>query len=544
MIEQRHRRLFAGVRVTSLGTLASRVLGMVRDMATAALLGMSSGGVMDAFVIAFRIPNLFRRLFGEGALTASYLPVLTEKLENDRPGAWQLASVTMTWLAMVLVVLVLVAEGVCGLLWITLGDREGMPLLLGLSAVLLPYSIFICIAAQIAATLHALSVFHVPALVGIVLNVCWIVAAVLLAPALTDDPHVQAYLLGGSVLVAGVLQVGVQLPALYAHGFRFDYNVAAVRDSVGRIMAAMGPTMLGLAVTQINTLMDSVIAWSLSASPDHTGPVAWLGGVIDYPMRQGAAAAVYFGERMYQLPVGIFGVAVATVIFPLLSRHAAKGQHDKIGADLTVGLRLVVFLAVPATAGLVLLAEPITRLLFERGQWDPSEDTPRTARMIAAYASGVWAYCALPVMVRGFYAVGDYRTPVRVGALMVALNLTLNLTLIWPLGEHGLAVATAIAAAIQLLVLLAVFSRRQSHVLWGELFATAARTTIATAVMVAIGMAVTGYLEPSPTTSGRLIGVFVPLVICTAVYLPVVRLLGGHEAGMLLGRGRKDGKSS
>ena len=535
MARSKQHPLIAGTRTTSLGTLASRVLGMVRDMATAALLGMSGGGVMDAFVIAFRIPNLFRRLFAEGALAASYLPVLTAELEKDRTRAWQLASVTMTWLGVLLVVLLVVCEGVCGLVWLAWGDVPGMGLLLGLTATLLPYTLFICLAAQAAATLHVLGHFTAPALAPVLLNVCWLVGAWAVAPHVAPDKHAQAYVLAGSVLVAGVLQLGLQWSVLGAMGFRFDYNWAAGRDALVQIVRAMGPMVIGLAVTQVNTLLDSLIAWGLAAAPDGPERIGWLGGAVAYPMQQGATAAIYYGERLYQFPMGIVGVAVATAIFPLLSRHAARGDHRRLGTDLTLGLRLVLFLGIPASVGLILLAEPLAKLLFERGQFRP-EDTARTAGMIACYAAAVWAYCALPVIVRGYYAVGDRITPVRIGLAAVGLNLVLNLTLIWPLAERGLAVATAVAAGIQVVVLVVVFSRHKSPLGWSPLGATIARTLVATLLMAA-AVAVTLWLVgPAAGLSGELARVLLPLAIGIGTYTATYRALGGREMSMLLGR--------
>ena len=520
--------------MVGLGTLASRVLGMVRDMATAALLGMSGGGVMDAFVIAFRVPNLFRRLFGEGALTASYLPVLSAQLEKDRTLAWQLASVTMTWLAVVLVALVALVEVLCGAAWLVWGETSGASLLAGLTAVMMPYTLFICLAAQVAATLHALSHFSIPALTPTVLNVCWLLGAWVVAPRFAPDRHAQAYVLAVSVLIAGVLQLGVQLPVLRRLGFRFDYNWAAGRHAIGQVVRAMGPMILGLAITQINTLIDSLIAWSLAATPGGPDRIAWLGGSVRYPLEQGAAAAIYYGERLYQFPMGILGLAVATAIFPLLSRHAARGDRRRLGADLTLGLRLVLFLAVPAGAGLVMLAEPLARLLFERGQFTAA-DTARAARMIACYATGVWAYCSLPVVVRGYYAMDDRITPVRIGLLVLGMNLGLNLLLIWPLAEAGLAVSTAVAAAVQVLVLVALFSRGKSPLGWPLLAGTLARTLLATLLMAATGYATLWSISPAPGLGNELARVFLPLVVSMAAYFVVYRSLGGREIGMLLG---------
>ncbi len=527
--------LIRGALVTSLGTLASRILGMVRDMATAALLGMSGSPVMDAFVVAFRIPNLFRRLFGEGALTASYVPVLAARLEEDRPGAWQLVSVGLVWLSVLLTGVVLLAEGVCGLVYLVWADSPGMPLLTGLTAVLMPYMLFVCLAAQVAATLQCLAHFAVPALAPTLLNLCWLAAAWGIAPHFAPDKEAQAYVLAASILVAGVLQLAVQWPKLVGLGFRFDYRWRAARDSLSEIVRAMGPMVLGLAITQINTLMDSLIAWGFSASPEGPREIAWLGGAVPYPMRQGAAAAIYYGERLYEFPLAIVGIAVATAIFPLLSRHAARGDRPKLGADLTLGLRLVLFLGVPASAGLILLAEPLARLLFERGEFTAA-DTARAARMIACYASGVWAFCSLPVVVRGYYCLGDRITPVKIGTAVVGLNFVLNLILIWPLAEAGLAVSTSVAAVVQLSLLAAILARRAVPLDWRLLAATVARTVAATAAMTLAGYAVLRAV-PAPTRLREdLVQVLLPFLAGAAAYVTAHLLLGGREIRMAMGR--------
>lgn len=535
----KHHPLISAARITSLGTLSSRLLGMVRDMATAALLGLASGGVMDAFVIAYRIPNLFRRLFGEGALTASYLPVLSEELQRDRRSAWQVVSVTLTWLVVLLTGLVLAGEALFGLIWLIWGDVPGVALLVGLAAVMLPYLLLICLAAQLTATLHALSHFTIPAFTPVVLNVCWLSAAWLVAPRFTGDRQAQAYVLAGAILVAGVFQVGVQLPMLRRLGFRFDYNWQACRPAMGRIGRALGPTLVGLAATQINTFFDSLIAWGLAASPDGPQRIAWLGDAVRYPLQQGAASAIYYGERLYQFPLGVLGLAVAAAIFPLLSRHAARADRVRLGDDLTLGLRLVVCLGVPAGVGLILLAEPLARLLFERGQFTAA-DTARTARMITCYATGVWAYCALPVVIRGFYALGDCGTPARMAGWIVGLNLTLNLTLIWPMAEAGLAVATSISAAVQVLLLMVIFSRRKGPLHWTALGATTVRSVVATISMAVAGYGVLRLIVPSEGLGNELERVLMPLAVSVTVYAIVFRLLGGRELGVLFGRSEVD----
>lgn len=523
--------LITGARVTSLGTMASRVLGMVRDMATAALFGMSQGGVMDAFVVAFRIPNTFRRLFGEGALAASYLPVLAAELEAGRQRAWRLTSVMLAWLAVFLAGVVLAIEAGCGLLGLIWGDVPGMPLVLGLTAVMMPYMLFICMAAQAAATLQALGHFSIPALAPTMLNLCWLAAVWLVAPWFADK-HQQAFAVAVAVLVSGVLQLVMQLAMLRRFGFRFDYDWATARRPLGQIASAMLPMTLGLAVTQLNTLVDSLIAWGLAASPDGPERIAWLGGV-GYPLRQGAAASIYYGERLYELPLALLGIAVATAIYPLLSRHAARNDHRALSADLTLGLRLVLFLGLPASAGLVLVAQPLARLLFEHGQFT-ADDTLRASRVIACYAAGVWAFCATPVVVRGYYALGDRATPVRVGLRMVGLNLLLNLTLVWPLAECGLAVATAVTAIVQAVILTLRSSRLKIALDWATLAATGLRSLAATGLMTAAGLAALWAVPAGTGVTGRVAQVALPLLAAVGVYFPIYRLLGGRELGMLL----------
>ncbi len=529
---QRHP-LIAGSMITSFGTLVSHVLGMLRDISTAALLGLAGGGVMDAFVIAFRIPNLFRRLFGEGALTASYLPVLTAQLENDRQAARQLASVVVTLLAVLLTGVVAVGELLLGVIWFFWGDVPGLELLLGLTAVMLPYLVLICVAAQLTTMLHASQHFAVPSLTPIILNVVWLAAAWTVAPWFAPNRAAQAYVLAAGVLAAGVLQVAVQLPMLRRLGFRFDYNWTAAREGLAKIVRNMAPMLLGLAVTQINTLNDSLIAWGLAAAPDGPQTIAWLGHAVRYPMKQGAAAALYYGERMYEFPLGIVGAAVAVAIFPLLSRHAARGDRRQLAADMTLGLRLVFCLGLPAGVGLMLLAEPIARLLFQHGSFGP-DDTARAARTIAFYSTGVWAYCSTLVLVRGFYATNDCRTPVRVAAWIVGLNLALNLTLIWPLAEAGLALSTSLAAAVQLFVLLRIFSRRQAPLVWRALLPTVGRTILAASAMAGAVVIALRFVPHADRLAGKMLEAGVPIIVGAAVYAIAYRLLGGRELGMLL----------
>ncbi len=525
--------LITGTIVTSLGTLASRILGLLRDMATAWLLGL--GGVADAFWFAFRIPNLFRQLFGEGAMTASSMPVLAEHLEKSPEAARQLASVIVTLLAVFLTILVLLGELLLGVIWLTWGNSASLQLLIGLTAVMLPYLLLICVAAQLTTLLHAVRHFSVPALVPVVLNIVWLAAAWGIAPRFAGNQATQAYVLAVAVLVAGIVQVVVQVPMLRRLGFHFDFNWAAAQSGIGQILHNIAPTLLGVAVTQINTFCDTLIAWGLASSPGGPESIPWLGNTVHYPMREGAVAAIAFGDRFSELPFALVGASVAVAIFPLLSRHAARGDHQRLGADLTLGMRLVFCLAMPAGMGLFLLAEPISRLLFQYGQFRP-EDTIRAARMVAYYAIGAWAYCESVVLVRGFYALGDFRTPARLAFWMVGLNLALNLTLIWPLAEAGLALSTSVTSAVQVIALLAILSCRLTTLNWSALTAATLRTIVATAVMAGVVCFALGHMPKTDALWDKLLCVGVPIFAGAAVYCSSYWLLGGRELGMLMGR--------
>ena len=526
----RRHPLIAGTIITSLGTLLSRGLGLLRDMSTAWLLGASRGGVADAFLVAFRVPNLFRQLFGEGALTASYLPVLTLQLEKDRHVARQLASVVVTLLAVVLIVLVACGELLIGAIGYFWGDVPGMSLLLGLTAVMLPYLLLICIAAQLTTMLYAAQHFTVPALAPTMLNIVWLIAALGVAPRFCEQAT-KAYVLAIGVLVSGVAQIVVQLPMLGRMGYRFHYHWPAAREGVRRVLRNMAPTVVGLSIVQMNVLMDSMIAWGLAASSQGPQTIAWLGNV-PYPMKQGAAAVIYFGDRICEFPLGLVGTAVAVAIFPLLSKHAARGEMDRLGKDMTLGLKLVLYLGVPASAGLYLLAEPITRLLFQYGEFHGG-DTLRAARMVAWYGSAVWAYCGLQVLVRGFYALEEYQVPVRVGAWMVGLNLSLNLSLIWPFAEAGLALSTAVCAGLQFVILAALFFHKACLDV-RPLLLTIVRAVVATAIMAWLVVWVDDQLPEVDTMVHRLLQVGIPATAGAAVYCTVYRLLGGREFDMLL----------
>lgn len=528
-------------------TLLSRVLGMFRDIASAALFG--AGPVWDAFSIGFRIPNLARRLFGEGALSAAFLPVFTRVLERGgepqelasglasgegKRAAWQLASAVFTLLAIGLSGLALGGELVLWLLARFHAHDEYTGLLLGLTAVMLPYAVLICLAAQVTAVLHALGHFTWPALVPVVLNVCWIASIWFVDPLFAPDRFAQAYALAVCVVLAGVLQLALQWPVLRGFGFRFDREWRRATADVKEVLKAMLPVAFGLSIVQINALLDNLIAWVFAR------PLigeAWmpLPGHPAYPLEAGAASVLYFGERVYQFPLGVFGVALGTVLFPLLAAHAARGEIDRLRHDLTLGLRLVIVIGVPASLGLMLLADPLTRLLLQHGEFTEAA-TVRTAGVIAAYSAGVWAYCANLVLYRAFYAMGDQRTPVRIGAMMVGLDLLMNLTLIWPLAERGLAFSTAIAASIHVAILIWAIQKKVGRLDWPQVLSTSGRTVLATGVMSATCLAMMQFFPGGESLTARLLALGFPCGLGLIMFLAAAWLFRVDEVGMLIRR--------
>ncbi len=530
-----------GTRIHSLGTLLSRLLGMLRDIATASVLGMSAGGVMDAFVLAFRIPNLFRRLFGEGALTASFLPIFLRVHGDDPRRGWQLAGTLAVFLATFLAVVVMIGELVClsWLLWIPTSGQ--VRLFLQLMMILMPYLVLICLAAQAAAILHSLRHFTIPALMPSVLNVVWLVVIWGIAPRVSMSPEGQSRLLALGVVLGGALQLGLQLPVLRRLGVEFGFAPRLVWPELRTILWGMLPMVLGLLITQLNTLLDSLIAWGFSGPPES---IPWVGNGVVYPMRVGAVAAIYYGERLYQFPLGLLGIAVATAIFPLLSRHAAAEDHRSFRDDLTLGLRLVFALGIPAGVGLVLLSGPLARLLFLRGAFTP-DDARRTADMIATYALGVWAYCAIPVIVRAYYASSDRMLPVKVGLGCTLLNLVLNLLLIWPFAERGLAVATSGTAALQLLLLTFFFSRKHAALPFASLAGTFAEAVVASGLMgLAVFAALWGIFPDATGKGADLIRVLGGTLLGAGTYLMLSRLMGLRELVYLMLHPRKPEKES
>ncbi|MCG3180153.1 MAG: Lipid II flippase MurJ [Phycisphaerae bacterium] len=538
----RHGRFISAARVFAGLTLVSRLLGLVRDKVCALIFG--NGEIWSAYTIAFMIPNLFRRLFGEGALSSALVPVLTDYETGDAPevreAGRRLVSAVVTLLTMLLAAITLGVEAILLTAWTAGGLSPHNVLVVTLTAVMLPYMILICLVAVGSAVLNVRGRFAEGAAAPIVLNVCIIVAAAWMAPRLADSPSRQIFTVAWAVLVAGVLQLLLIWRAMRVRGIRLSFLADWHHPGVRKVALLMAPMVAGLAVVQLNTLADRLIAWILTERVGHT---AWhvLGVTIPRMLDEGAVATLERATRLYEFPLGLFAVAVATAIFPAFSRHAAENDLPGLADTLRRGIEIKLLVAIPATVGLVMIRRELTQLIFEGGRFRAA-DTRRVAWVMSFYVLGLAAFSVQQLLTRAFYALKRVRLPVRVAAWMVALNLPLNLVLVLSMrDEAGLALSTTICAFIQA-VWLAVALRRLLGRMGGRrmLDATlricAASAVMASAVWLVRDWAV-GYwgsgLGGWDARSGR---VLIPVVVGGAVFYLAARALRIQALRELLSR--------
>lgn len=433
--------LLRATGIVSLLTMASRVLGLLRDIVLAQFFG--AGLASDAFFVAFKIPNFLRRLFAEGAFAQAFVPVLAEyRATKDQAAVRALIASTTGLLSTVLGFLTLLCVlGSPYLVWVFAPGFHQSPEKMALTAELLrwtfPYLFFIANVALAASVLNAYGHFATPAAAPILLNVV-LIGSALLAPGFEEPILVM----GWGVLVAGVVQWALQLPALWRRHLlvrpRWDWQHPGVR----RIGQLMIPALFGVSVSQINLLLDTVLASFLQS-----GSVSWL----------------YYADRLMELPLGVFGIAIATVILPRLSQEHAAADQASFAKTMAWGIRLVLVLGVPAGVALCVLAEPILTTLFQYRAFSP-EDTLKSALALRAYGLGVVAFMLVKVLAPGFFARQDTKTPVKIAVVAMTVNMLLNLALIFPFAHMGLALATSLSALLNATLLYFGLLRRGIYV--------------------------------------------------------------------------------
>jgi len=430
----------------SIATMASRVLGVARETVLAAIFGAASGPEMDAFNVAFRVPNLLRDLFAEGAMTAAFVPTFTATLTTQgREGAWRLGNLVINALLVatgVLVVLGVIFAGPITHAMASGKEFAGVPGKLELTTLLtrlmLPFLTTVAVAVAMMGMLNSLHRFFIPALAPAMFNIATIACALLLVPAMPSIglPPIAAIALG--TVIGGLGQIALQWSILHREGFRYRPVLDFRNPELRQILRLMGPGTLGLAAVQINVFVNTYLA---TTQPQ--GAVSWLN----------------YAFRLMYLPIGLFGVSIATAALPDISRHAAANDKAAIRRTVSQGLRLMLMLNVPATIGLIVLANPIVGFLLQRGRFS-AEDTASTAAALMFYAPGLVGYSAVKIASPTFYSLRESRTPVVVSVLTVSINLVLNIMLVRVLGYRGLALGTAVASIFNALALLWLLRRR------------------------------------------------------------------------------------
>lgn len=520
--------------VVGLAVLSSRVLGLVREQVFAVAFG--AGRVLDAYVTAFRIPNLFRDLFAEGALSAAFVSTFTQTLEREGPArAWRLASLVVNALAVVVGALCLLGILVAPTLTTAIApgfaaSAGKLELTVRLTRIMFPFLLLVALAAVAMGILNTRQRFGLPAAASAFFNLgsvlgglgcaAWLAPGYLGGvlggltggPAPPDDAELAARAITGMAIgtvLGGLLQLGVQLPALRAVGFRWR-PVLAIRDpGLHQVLRLMGPATLGAAAVQVNVFVNNNFASYLG-----DGAVSWLNVAF----------------RFMQLPIGLFGVAIGTVTLPLVSRHAAHGDRGAMRAALGQALELVAILCCPAAAGLAVLGIPIIGLVYEHGRFTPA-DTTAAAAALAGYALGLAGYAGIKVVAPAFYALDDARTPARVALLSILANLGLNWLLVHGLGfgHVGLALSTSLVALANFTVLFLALRRRLGSLGAGP-GRTLGRVLLATAVMAVVAGVLDRCLWSPPDADGRLtvhtLRVAVDLPIAIVVYVAACRGLG------------------
>lgn len=517
-----------GFRQIASLTAISRVFGFIRDVAYSHFFGANA--LLDAWTIAFKIPNLARRLFGEGAASASFIPVYSEELHRNREQAKHLVNTVVTVLFVLLAAIILIGQIGIWSYYKFFGSTSETRLALSLTSIMLPYMLLVCIVAILAGVLNVHRHFATPAAAPIVLNIFIISSILLTGWAFKLQAREQLFYVAAAVLIAGVVQIAIQIPPLRASGVSIRPAWRIQSEAFRKIIILMAPMILGLTVTQINTLADDLIAWWFSGSVEKGAFFVLLGHKIAYPLQRGSVSHLYYAQRLYQLPLGIFGISLATAIFPVMSSLSAKKDFAGLAKTVSQGLCTCFFIAIPAAIGLIAIARPLISLAFQHGRFS-ANDTGMVAWTLFFYALGLCGYFAQQLCTRAFYSMQDSKTPMTSALIAVVANIVLNLTLIWPFRTGGLAAATALCSYLQVVILVAVLRRR----LGGSILDGLARAlvkTIAATLCMSAAIVATLWLSKGYADIFKLL-----LVVPTAaaVFLLMAKLLHIEMLSLLTG---------
>ena len=534
----KQRSVARSAGIVSIAVMFSRVLGLVREMVFAFYFG--AGFLNDAFQLAFRIPNVLRDLFAEGALSAAFVKVFTDyQINKSEQEAWRLASLVLNALAVVLSIITIIGILFSRQFVNLIADGfspEKAALATTLTQIMFPFILLVALAAVAMGVLNTKGIFGVPASASTVFNIAsiafglafayWLSGGSWAASAdqnLVPDGAAQWAIIGMAIgtLVGGAAQFAIQIPSLFKVGFQFLPILSFVDPGVKRVMRLMGPAILGTSAVQINVLVNTFFVSEIN------GGLSWLG----------------YAFRLMQFPIGIFGVAVGTASIPVLSRLAAEGKTKDFRDTLSSSMNLVFLLTLPSACGLIVLGEPIIRLLYSHGGSFKEADVPMTAWALSGYAIGLTGYAAIKVLSPAFYAMDDAKTPMLVGVASIVVNAVASyffmtwLSTVWVsethptgLGHVGVALATSVVAIVNFAALAIIMRSRIKRINGRSILTGFAKIGIASAAMSAVCYFGLGLLEsnfPNRTFTVKLIEVFVPIAmggICFVIMAKILRV--------------------
>lgn len=508
-----NKRLLKATGIISSGTFLSRIFGFIRDMVIANIFG--AGFATDAFFVAFKIPNLLRRLLGEGALSAAFIPLFTEYFTTkSKEDAWKFASAVFSTLLVILFTITLLGIIFMPAIITILApgfyhELHKFNLTVYLTRITFPYIFLISLTALSMGILNSLRHFTVPAMSPVLLNFALIGAAFFICPYL----NIPISGLAIGVIIGGLLQFVFHIPPLLKSGLKFTPDFSFSHPGVKKVVLLMAPSVIGLAVTQFNIFVDTLIASLLT---------------------EGSISYLYYADRVMQLPLGVFGTAIGTAILPTLSSYAAKKDMEGMKDTMSFGLRFTFFIAIPAMTAQIVLSLPIVSLLFERGEFT-HQSAINTSQALIAFSIGLWAYSGIKVIAPAYYSVQDTKTPVRIAIISMIANVVFNLLLMFPLKHAGIALATSLSAMLNLGLLVYYLPDSIRRINWYSVKNSVIKISLSSAVMGAICYLFISY-QPSVVSHGvgRLIWFSFTILTGLTVYFGMTILIKCEEMRFLI----------
>jgi len=502
--------------IVGISTMASRIFGFIRDMVVAAFFG--AGLATDAFFVAFRIPNLLRRLIGEGSLTVSFVPVFTDYLnKKSKEEALELANIAFTLLSIILVIVSLLGV-LFSLLIVALiapgfiKTPEQFSLAVFLNRLMFPYIFFMSLVALCMGILNSFRHFAAPALSPVILNISMIIAALTLRNFFAEP--VTALAVG--VMIGGILQLAMQWPFLVKYGLKIKFKFNLRHPGIKQIAVLMLPAAFGAAIYQINVFVGTILASLLP---------------------KGSVSYLYFADRIMELPLGVFAFAIGTATLPSLSEHASKGNIDELKSTISFSLRLMLFLTIPAMVALMALNLPIISVLFQRGAFDVNAAI-LTAQALFCYALGLWAFATIRVIVAAFYSLQDSKWPMKAAIITLIVNVVASIALMFPLKHNGLALANSLASMVNVIILSIVLKKKIGAFLDRSFYISTIKIIISSLVMWG-SILLVDFVIPWNTngqTKARLTYLIVAVMTGAIIYFACAYLLKSPEIHSIVGK--------